>query len=159
MLSVCPPAEDQVDSSSACSPPAPAPKIELDSDEVFPTLVDRDGWQVVNPVVLKEQEASSKWRDRCALVADMPVAELANKAPKPTAVAKVKKEKEVEEWIEEEDEEYGTLDQYELRHKCGQRRAKRIQWGKSRLSKSSASSSTSADGVYPQTEGPDDTEL
>lgn len=113
----------------------PPRNLGVEDHEKFPSLVDRDGWQVANTrdFEREEEDLGSKWRDRAKAVADLP-------APKVTAAttaaagawSRRRRQESGEEGAaasafgaEGEEQETALPEtDYEFRHRVGERRAK-----------------------------------
>lgn len=117
--------------SEAARPASPLPRnLGVEDHELFPSLMDADGWQVGSQRLFErdpDEEQGSVWRDRAKAAKDVP-------APKVTPAmhsAARRRPLANKEGYSEEAEGGEWMTDYEFRHRVGQRRAKhRAQFGR-----------------------------
>lgn len=117
--------------NEAARPTSPPPRnVGVEDHELFPSLMDADGWQVGSQRLFErdpDEEQGSVWRDRAKAAKDVP-------APKATPAASSvarRRPSAKKEGYSEEAEGGEWMTDYEFRHRVGQRRAKhRAQFGR-----------------------------
>merc|ERR1740123_576602 len=125
----------------------------------FPTLMDGNGWQVVNHKTLEEEpneDLGSIWRDRAKAAADIPAPRATPPSNAPAWGAKQRQRRTKEK---EESEEYLLPTDYELRQKAGERRARhRAQFGRGASGRAAGAGrgSQPGDDVDEESEGDDE---
>jgi len=121
------------DEKSAQRSASPPPRqLGVEDHAQFPTLMDGNGWQVVNQRTLDEEQKEdlgSIWRDRAKAAADIPAPRPSPPSNAPAWGAKQRQRRPKDR--EEKEEDYLLPTDYELRQKAGERRARhRAQYGR-----------------------------